>query len=82
MMKSQSSSTPSKQPKGENSGKRTCLVENLADQVLKRGVRKVAEELRGKNQSVGERDQRRRINSSLEDTGVRGSYRQTESKEL
>ena len=32
--------------------------ETMADQVLKRGVQKVADELRGKNLSVGERDEK------------------------
>ena len=38
--------------------KKTREWENLADQVLKRGVQKVADELRGKIQSAGERDER------------------------
>ena len=32
--------------------------ETMADQVLRRGVQKVADELRGKNLSVGERDEK------------------------
>ena len=59
----------------------------LADQVLKRGIQKVADELRVVNQSVGERDEQfdpptgASDYSSMEDTGVRSSSWQTKSKE-
>ena len=55
--------------------------------MLKSGVQKAADELRGKNQSAGERDERfdpptgASDESSMEDTGVRRSSRQTKSKE-
>ena len=61
-------------------------METLADQVLKWGVQKVADELRGKNQSAGERDENfepptaASDDSSIEDTGVWRSSRQTKSK--
>ena len=61
--------------------------ETLGDQVHKRGVKKVADELRGKNQSVGEWDERldpptgASDDSSIEDTGVGRSWRQTKSKD-
>ena len=61
---------------------------NLADQVIRRDVQKVADELRGKNKSVGERDdqfeppQVASDDSSVVETDVRRSSRQNKSKEL
>ena len=61
--------------------------ENLADQILKRGVQKVADNLRGNVQPASERDtifeppQGLSDYSSAEESGVRRSSRQTKSKE-
>ena len=61
---------------------------NLADQVIRRDVQKVSDELRGKNKSVGERDdqfeppQAASDDSSVMETDVRRSSRQNKSKEL
>ena len=60
---------------------------NLADQLLKRGVQKVADNLRGNVQPASERDtifeppQGVLDDSSAEDSGVRRSSRQTKNKE-
>ena len=61
--------------------------ENLADQLLKRGVQKVADNLRGHNQPAAEWDdrfeppERGSDEPSVEDTGVRRNSRQIKSKE-
>ena len=60
--------------------------ENLTNQILKRGVQKVADELREKNQSVDERDdkfeppQGASDDSSVEEAGFQRSSRQNKSK--
>ena len=61
--------------------------ENLADQLLKRGVQKFADELRKQSQPAVERDENFEPPSgasddcSVEEAGVRRSSRQTKSKE-
>ena len=61
--------------------------ENLADQLLKRGIQKVADDLRGNVQPASERDtmfeppQGVSDDSSAKDSKVRRSSRQTKSKE-
>ena len=61
--------------------------ENLADQFVKRGLQKVADELRGQNQAAAERDEifepppGASDDSSVEEAGVRRSSRQTKTKE-
>ena len=55
-----------------------------ADQVLKRGVQKEVDQLRGNNQPAGEKfgpTTGAKDDSSMEDTGVRRSSRQTKNKE-
>ena len=61
--------------------------ENFADQLLKRGVQRVADDIRGNSQPVSERDtafeppQGVSDESSAEESGVRRSSRQTKNKE-
>ena len=61
--------------------------ENLVDQLLKNGVQKVADELRGQSQPADERDEKfepppgASDDSSVEEARVRRSSRQTKSKE-
>ena len=61
--------------------------ENFADQLLKRGVQRVAGDIRGNSQPVSERDtafeppQGVSDESSAEESGVRRSSRQTKNKE-
>ena len=61
--------------------------ENLADQLLKRGIQKVADKLRGQSQPSAEREEKfeppqgASDDSRIEDAGVRRSSRQTKSKE-
>ena len=61
--------------------------EKFADQLLKRGVQKVADEIRGNSQTISERDtafeppQGFSDESSAEESSVRRSSRQTKNKE-
>ena len=61
--------------------------ERFADQLLKRGVQRVADDLRGNAQPVSEKDtafetpQGVSDDSSAEESGVRRSSRQTKNKE-
>ena len=55
--------------------------ESLADQLLKRGVQKVADDLRGHDQPASERDTRFEPLQASQNRGVRRSSRQTKSKE-
>ena len=61
--------------------------ENFADQLLKRGVQRIVDDLRGNFQPVSERDtafeppQGVSEESSAEESGVRRSSRQTKNKE-
>ena len=81
-----------KRPKGlidtfQNRNLATAERENLADQLLNRGVQKVADDLRGNVQPASERyaifepPQGVSDDSSAEESGVRRSSRQTKSKE-
>ena len=62
--------------------------ENLADQVLKRGDQKVADEVRGRNQPASKKDEKSdppkgaSDDSIMEDTGVRRSSKKTGSQTM